>query len=376
MSISPFGQALDLLRKNQNILVAAPELISADSLGGALAITQALNKLQKTAALASSASVPAKYRFLTGLDLLQPEFNLKRETIISIATEKNKVRSLRYEKKDGQLFIVLTPEKEPIAKDCVRVNEYRPPEIIVTVRCADWDDLGRLRETNPQFFLDIPVINIDHRPANGNYGTVNLVELTASSSSEIVWRLIKDLLPEPPSRDIATNLLAGIIESTQSFRAATTKPRSLVAASDLMELGADRELIVRSLYKTKPLAALKLLGELLDKMDFYPDQKFLYIDLPQNPSADETEASELIASALEEIKEIFPASDMAFASWPGSGKHYYCFISGREDKFFDLARELNGEISGPSLARGVIENRTNDEIKQMVFKILGVSEKI
>lgn len=376
MPISLFGQTLEFLRKSQNILVATPELISADSLGSALALVKTLNYLGKNAVLASSASaIPEKYQFFTGLELIKPKMNAGQETTISIATDKNKIRLLRYEKKDGQLFIILTPEEKPITKEYIEIHEHRPPEAIVTINCADSDDLGKLKTDNPKFFLETPLINIDHRPANLNYGTINLVDFAASSAAEIVWRLIKDLNPEIRDKDIATDLLAGIIESTRSFRSPATKPRSLLAASDLIELGANRELIVRSLYKTKPLAVLKLLGEMLEKIEFYPDQKFIFINLSNPPAAEDGAAVELTNAAMEELREIFPAADMIFNLWTKDKNQHYCFLSEREEELFNLARELNGKISRVFMVEGKIQNDSPEELKQKIFRVLGVVGK-
>lgn len=370
MPISPFGQTLELLQKSRDILVVFPELASADSLGPALALAKTLDRLGKTAVIASSAAMSPKYQFLPGLEFVKSSVDGGGELVLSVSTEKNGVRSLRYEKKDDRLLIVLTPEKDRLLKEQVLIRENQPPQIIVAVKCADLDDLGALKNNNPKFFLQLPLINIDHRPANLNYGTVNLVDLSASSAAEIVWRLIKDLSPEPVDKDDATCLLAGIIEATRSFRSAAAKPRSFIAASDLIELGADRELIIRSLYKTKTLAALKILGEMLDKMEFHAEQKLVFINLAESPSNNAREALELVGAALEELKEIFPSPDMIFALWPAGDGRRFCFLSERPEELFKIARALDGKIATPVLAEGQLDNRAPEEIKQAIFKSL------
>jgi phosphoesterase RecJ-like protein len=80
------------------------------------------------------------------------------------------------------------------------------------------------------------VINIDHHATNTLFGEINLIDPQSSATAELLF----DLAPHlglPIDADVATNLLAGIVTDTIGFRTASTPPRVLQVAADLMTRG-------------------------------------------------------------------------------------------------------------------------------------------
>lgn len=82
------------------------------------------------------------------------------------------------------------------------------------------------------------LVNIDHHATNTQFGSVNWVEAHASSTCELVYRLLR--AGEWPISPLAASLLyAGIQTDTLGFSLPTTNAIALRAAADLVELGAD-----------------------------------------------------------------------------------------------------------------------------------------
>jgi len=125
------------------------------------------------------------------------------------------------------------------------------------------EDLGDLFEKNTSLFYETPKINISHKAGNEYFGAINLVDIAASSIAEILSSLFEKYEQQLVDEDIATCLLAGIITKTNSFQHVQTTPSAFLKASDLISLGGRHSEIVRHLYKTKPLAVLKLWGSAL-----------------------------------------------------------------------------------------------------------------
>jgi phosphoesterase RecJ-like protein len=84
--------------------------------------------------------------------------------------------------------------------------------------------------------------------------------------SEILFYLLKNYKPELLNEEIATCLLAGIIQKTKNFKTSNLTPRTLLTTSQLISLGADREEIVTHLYRSRDLATLKLWGRVLNNL--------------------------------------------------------------------------------------------------------------
>jgi nanoRNase/pAp phosphatase (c-di-AMP/oligoRNAs hydrolase) len=99
------------------------------------------------------------------------------------------------------------------------------------------------------------------------------VDITASSVAEILADLFQKYEQELIDEDIATCLLAGIIEKTGSFQHAQTTPKAFIKASELVNFGGRQQEIIKYIYKTKSLPLLKLWGRALARMKIMEDVK-------------------------------------------------------------------------------------------------------
>lgn len=103
------------------------------------------------------------------------------------------------------------------------------------------------------------IINIDHHFKNPQYGHINIIDGTASSACEIVYRFFRHV-GYKPDRDGATCLLNGILTDTMGFSNGATTHGCMEIASDLIKCGAKLHKIYDYLMKNKTLAGLKLWG--------------------------------------------------------------------------------------------------------------------
>ncbi|TSC95692.1 MAG: phosphoesterase RecJ domain-containing protein, partial [Candidatus Berkelbacteria bacterium Licking1014_2] len=159
-------------------------------------------------------------------------------------------------------------------------------------------------------FYETPVINIDHHSANDYFGKVNWVDLTATSTAEILVSLLESLSRETNilDEDIATCLLAGIVVDTNSFQSISTTPKSLTVAAQLVAAGGRQQQIIDCLYRTKPLSALKLWGRILSNIQEEKDHRFIWsfttlADL-QATGAKETEINQVVQELMQSAPDI------------------------------------------------------------------------
>jgi phosphoesterase RecJ-like protein len=118
-------------------------------------------------------------------------------------------------------------------------------------------------ETHPEILTgNIPVINIDHHGSNENYGSVNIVETKAASTTTILADILFDL-GFRISASAATSLLTGIYTDTGSFMHSNTDSYTLRVASRLLSLGANIRKIRHHIFKTTKVSTLKLWGRVL-----------------------------------------------------------------------------------------------------------------
>jgi len=174
-------------------------------------------------------------------------------------------------------------------------------DLIICVGTPDLESLGQLYEQNSEFFYETPIVNIDHKPINEHFGQVNIVDITASSSAEIIYAIAKRFAAEPFHPDLATLILTGMIAETKSFQKRIS-PQSLQIASSLISQGARREEIIQHLYFTKSLSLLKLWGKILTRLQ--KDEKYSIVW--SYASADDLKLSS--DDGLEDIMEELIAS--------------------------------------------------------------------
>jgi len=138
------------------------------------------------------------------------------------------------------------------------------PDLLVSVDVSDPGLLGTMKADLERLRLDGPrtLVNIDHHASDPLYGDVNLVDVTAASTAEIVYDLVT-ALGVTLTRDMAMAMLTGIINDTHSFQNANSSSRALGVASTLVAAGADAALVSYNLLlRREPQAAL-LWGQVL-----------------------------------------------------------------------------------------------------------------
>ncbi len=312
MELSAKQQVFELIKKSKEILLVTREGASGDALGSMTALFLALEKMQKKVIMVNPSFVDEKHIFLPATSQIKKDIHEARDFIISINTTRTKASKLSYKQTEKSLDIFITPEENSFEKKDVQTSlgKFRF-DLIIILDAPDLESMGKLFERNAALFYEIPIINIDHHAANEYFGQVNLVNITFSSTSEVVLNLLESLGDDLIDENIATCLLCGIIEATQSFQVSTT-PKTLTAAATLISLGADQQKIIKNLYKRKKLETLKLWGRLLARAKEDKQNNFIWSLLTLEDFAKSKASKEDLFEALAEFYSNMPKKNLAF----------------------------------------------------------------
>ena len=109
------------------------------------------------------------------------------------------------------------------------------------------------------------IVNFDHHATNERFGAVNVVDVKASSTAEVVYDFLRTVGADI-DREIATCLLTGIVTDTGSFSNPATTDSALEAASDLVRRGAKMQEVSTKLMRNKSLTSLRLWGKVLARL--------------------------------------------------------------------------------------------------------------
>jgi bifunctional oligoribonuclease and PAP phosphatase NrnA len=118
------------------------------------------------------------------------------------------------------------------------------------------------------------IINIDHHHDNTCFGDINLVEVGASCTAEIVYDLAL-LLGAKITPEIASALYVGLITDTGKFMYENTNAHTHRVAADLIEAGVNVDETYRRLYEHVPLEKLRLVSRALEKIQSYCDGRLV-----------------------------------------------------------------------------------------------------
>lgn len=160
----------------------------------------------------------------------------------------------------------------PGADTVVQPSDVPETDAFLALDCGAVDRLGSLE---PLALKNERLVNIDHHPGNDEFGTMNIVVQTASSTAEIVTFLLRDLGVEIDAH-IATCLYTGLVTDTGRFQHPNATPDTLRLAADLLAYGVSAPTVAEEVFESAPFGYLKLAGRVLDRAELFESERFVY----------------------------------------------------------------------------------------------------
>lgn len=254
-----FKKVIDVINNNKSFLITAHMNLEGDALGSELAFYRMLKKLNKEALVYNQDPVPYNYTFLPYSKII-----------------KNEVpRNKKGEEKRFDVGVVLD------SSDASRTGIVK-----------DYLSCVRL------------ILNIDHHISNTNFGDTNWIEPTASSASEMVYRICKKL--NVIDRDIALCLYTGIFIDTGGFTYANTSYKVHKVIADLLRYGIKPHIIEETLRSLCIPEDLKFIGRIISSLKFDARRKICWAVI-ENWEEKNYDLTEIIFSIMRLLKspEVF-----------------------------------------------------------------------
>jgi len=225
---STLDTVVNLLKLYENILIVIHLSPDGDTIASSLALTKALQVLNKNVVVVGKDPIPKPFEYLPGIELIQKDF---------------------------------------LQGDW---------EAIIVMDCGDLKRTGFMDRIKEFALRKKRLINIDHHPKNDLHklANVNLFDTEASATGEIIYTIIKKLNVKI-DKDIATNLLTAIYTDTGGFKHSNTTNNTLTIASDLLSCGARLKKITQNITVNKNISSLKLWGLALSRIQKSPCQRII-----------------------------------------------------------------------------------------------------
>lgn len=299
------------LAKATKVLIALPQQLQTDNTASGIALALFLRKMGKEVTVASAGAVPQELSFLPTTVPFEHELGSNKNFIIRLSTKEAAVSEISYHADPEALNIYVKPKSGSFrSEDVSFVAESSSFSLIIIIDSMSLESLGSLFEQNTELFFNTPKVNIDNHPGNQYFGAINIVDMNAGSIAEILADVFEASDKSLIDEDIATCLLTGIIEKTNSFQHTQTTPHAFVKASELLALGGRQQDIVRALYKTKPLSLLKLWGRALARLQTLGKSGVMYSVLNKSDFEKSDATAADLPGVLKELLENISGYDV------------------------------------------------------------------
>ncbi len=240
------AQTKEFLSKgNSGVIVISPNAVP-DSIAAATSLYLALLKMGKSVSLVCADKPQSD---MIGVDKFQQTISTGgNNLVISFPYTEGSIDDVTYDVDPQNFYIIITPRQ---GKPKVEPKEVKfrytggKLDFIVAIDTPNPQLLGDVYRRHPHIFNGkTTLINIDRHMMNTVWGNVNLLVRNVSSTSEIIYHVIR-VLGVAMDVDIATNIYTGIASATNNFASMTLGAETFELVANLMRAGAVRRQMVQ-----------------------------------------------------------------------------------------------------------------------------------
>lgn len=231
----------DLVNGAKSLVIATHEHPTEDSIGSSLAMYLGLASLGKRVSIVCPDQIIVGLSNFIGVDKVTRELG-SSNFIISLDYVDGSIEKVSYNIEGDKFNLVIEnrPGFKPFSEENVRYTHAgMTADLIFTVDTIHLGGLKKLYEDNKGLFSGKPVVNIDRHANNAQYGQINIVDSSASSTSEIVAQVLSSLGAQLTD-DIATNLLNAVFGATDNFRAPNVTATAFEVVAVCLRAGGKR----------------------------------------------------------------------------------------------------------------------------------------
>jgi nanoRNase/pAp phosphatase (c-di-AMP/oligoRNAs hydrolase) len=241
-TINPISRINDVIAKGVAGAVVLPTQPTPDAAAAAASLYLGLTKIGKSVSLVceNSINIPE----ITACDKAQSSLVTSGDNlIVSFPYVDGSIDKVDYNIQGDKFNLVITPRPNYPKLEPNQVKfAYTGGSLdfIITIDAPTLNSLGAIYSDNQSQFQGKEIINIDRHLTNSFYGTVNFVNKTSSSISELVMDVLESL-QVALDKDIATNLYAGIMVATNNLTSYSSSADTFENVARLLRAGAIRK---------------------------------------------------------------------------------------------------------------------------------------
>ena len=230
-----------LIDSAQEVLILLPTKPLMDQVAGGLSLYLSLLSSSKNVSITCPAPMIAEYSRLIGIDKMSSSLGDKNLTIKFVNYQADDIDKVRADVENGLFTLSVSPKlgKKVPTKDQIDIKySGNPVDLVILIGGVNDGDFPII--SNPDL-AGVKLIHVGIKLleiTDNNLQVLSFTKLT-SSTSELVAGLLKEG-GFSIDADIATNLLAGIEEQSNSFQSPDVTVDTFEIFTELLKLGGQR----------------------------------------------------------------------------------------------------------------------------------------
>jgi phosphoesterase RecJ-like protein len=219
ISQSQWDELVAVVNAHQRFLLTTHVKPDGDGLGSQIGLARFLRRLGKSVRIVNDSPLHPVYRFLDPDGLVQSFAEAEEELL------------------------------------------REPPQVAFIVDISSHSRLGALKD----YMKSTKALTVcldHHQPGGDESSDLNLIDVEAAATGEIVFRLVRQW-PMPLAAEVAEPLYASILTDTGCFAHTNSSARVHRVAAELLDTGISHTEIYRNMFQRSSLARYKLLAHLM-----------------------------------------------------------------------------------------------------------------
>ncbi len=307
----------DIIKSSNKILLLSHMNPDGDTLGSMCALFSMIyNRFKKKADMSVVSNIPYNYKFIPNVDLAQRYFD----------------KSLVY-------------------------------DLVITLDVAAID---RVMDSKILFDKAKCTVNIDHHKTNPGFGDYQIINPQASSCGEVLFDIFKRE-GWTIDKDTAICLYTAIMTDTGNFRFENTSAKTLRAAADLVDSGANPNYIYKMCYETKTKNFVMFQNYCVNKAVFSENNKIVYTTVYKK-DLEKFSAGDDYTDGIAETLRAIDSTEVAFVAKEVDTKLTKISMRSKGIDVADICSKFGG--GGHTFAAGCsIKAGVEDSIKKLLREI-------
>lgn len=176
-------------------------------------------------------------------------------------------------------FQFLDPDnKFEIFEENKHTDWLRNVDLAILLDIGNYTRTGRMWNVIQQ--NGTTVVNIDHHPyQNGHPFTINISDINASATGELIYEYLKAIDPDSLSKKTYEAIYVAIMTDTGSFSYNNTNVLCHEIAANAIKSGVDTAKIHQKIYGSSSRSRIKLLAAVADNLQFTYDNKLVWFTI-------------------------------------------------------------------------------------------------